>query len=539
MSVQSNGVPQTSAVRAALIALVAVLVGLAGFSGALLELGSRWIRQEEYSHGFLIPIVAAWLLWTRRDALRASIGRPAWTGPVIMLLAAAMHIIGELSAMFIFSQVGFVLALFGLALGIGGYSLLRTAFIPIVFLLFAIPMPYFIDSMMSFQLQLISSELGALFIRMFRIPVYLDGNIIDLGYYKLQVVEACSGLRYLYPLLSLSFLAAYLFHAPFWQRAVVFFSSIPITIAMNGFRIGMVGVTVDYWGTQAADGFLHFFEGWLIFLACAGVLAFEIYFLARISGKTFFEVFYFPSAAAELPQGLQAKSGGQMPLAASLLLLCAAGVAVFFISGRSEIIPDRTRFVTFPNQIGLWQGRTSLLEPEIERLLALDDYILSDYKGSDGKMVNLYVAYYGSQRKGESRPHSPIDCIPAGGWEITKFERTSYTNNSAELPLNRAIIERDSIKEVVYYWFEARGRKITNEYLAKWYLLADAIVMNRTDGALVRLITQVHPGETERDADERLQAFIRDAVPSLSEYLPSEATSRVKSVHYGAKSSQS
>jgi exosortase D (VPLPA-CTERM-specific) len=538
MSVQSIGVPQTSAVRAALIALVAVLVGLAGFSGALLELGSRWIRQEEYSHGFLIPIVAAWLLWTRRDALRASIGRPAWTGPIIMLLATAMHIIGELSAMFIFSQVGFVLALFGLALGIGGYSLLRTAFIPIVFLLFAIPMPKFIDSMMSLQLQLISSELGALSIRMFRIPVYLDGNIIDLGYYKLQVVEACSGLRYLYPLLSLSFLAAYLFHAPFWQRAVVFFSSIPITIVMNSFRIGMVGVTVDYWGTQAADGFLHFFEGWIIFLACAGVLAFEIYFLARISGKTFFEVFYFPSAAAELPQGLQAKSGGQMPLAASLLLLCAAGVAAFIISGRSEIIPDRTRFVTFPNQIGLWQGRTSLLEPEIERGLALDDYILSDYKGSDGKTVNLYVAYYRSQRKGES-PHSPIVCIPGGGWQITKFERTSYTNNSAELPLNRAIIERDSIKEVVYYWFDERGRKNNNEYLAKWYLLADAIVMNRTDGALVRLITQVHPGETERDADERLQAFIRDAVPSLSEYLPSEATSQVKSVHYGAKSSQS
>lgn len=153
-------------------------------------------------------------------------------------------------------------------------------------------------------------------------------------------------------------------------------------------------------------------------------------------------------------------------------------------------------------------------------------------------MVNLYVAYYRSQRKGES-PHSPIICIPGGGWQITKFERTSYTNNSAELFLNRAIIERDSIKEVVYYRFDERGRKNNNEYLAKWYLLADAIVMNRTDGALVRLITQVHPGETEGDADERLQAFIRDAVPSLSEYLSSEATSQVKSVHYGPKSSQS
>ena len=134
---------------------------------------------------------------------------------------------------------------------------------------------------------------------MFQIPVYRDGNIIDLGYYKLQVVEACSGLRYIYPLLSLSFLAAYLFNAPLWQRAIVFLSSIPITIVMNSVRIGLVGVTVNYWGTQAADGLLHFFEGWIIFLACAGILALEIYFIARISGKTFFEAFYFPRVAAE------------------------------------------------------------------------------------------------------------------------------------------------------------------------------------------------------------------------------------------------
>ena len=198
---------------------------------------------------------------------------------------------GELSAIHIFSQLGFILALIGLVLGIGGYSLLRTALVPILFLLFAIPMPYFIDSLVSFKLQLISSELGSYFIRMFQIPVYRDGNIIDLGNYKLQVVEACSGLRYIYPLLSLSFLAAYLCNVPLWQRALVFLSSIPLTIVMNGVRIGLVGVTVNYWGTQAANDVLHFFEGWIIFIACAAVLVLEIYCLARMSGKSVFDVF--------------------------------------------------------------------------------------------------------------------------------------------------------------------------------------------------------------------------------------------------------
>ena len=273
---------------------MAVLVSLAAFSQALLELVNRWNNQEEYSHGFLIPVVTLFLLWSRRDALRASIGQPSILGPALIALALAMHIVGELSAIWILSQVGFVLSLMGIVLAIGGYSLLRVCFIPIAYLLFAIPLPYFIDAVLTLKLQLISSQLGVLFISLFQIPVFLDGNIIDMGTYKLQVVEACSGLRYLYPLLSLSFLAAYLFNGPLWQRIVIFLSSIPIAIGMNGFRIGVVGFLVDRWGPRMAEGALHFFEGWVIFLACSILLAAEMYLLARISGRKFFDIFHVP-----------------------------------------------------------------------------------------------------------------------------------------------------------------------------------------------------------------------------------------------------
>ena len=153
-------------------------------------------------------------------------------------------------------------------------------------------------------------------------------------------------------------------------------------------------------------------------------------------------------------------------------------------------------------------------------------------------MVNLYVAYYASQRKGES-PHSPIVCIPGGGWAITSLEQINYDNAGEERPLNRVIIQKGEVKELVYYWFDERGRKIANEYWAKFYLLADAIVKNRTDGALVRLTTQVSPGESERDADQRLQAFMQDAVPRLSEFLPSDTSPHVNSVSYRPSGHQS
>jgi exosortase D (VPLPA-CTERM-specific) len=516
------------------VVAIAVLATVLAFHSGVAELVHRWSSQEEYSHGFLIPFVSVWLLWSRRDALRSGIGQPSWLGLVLILLAALMNLIGDLSAIFILSQVGFVVALAGIALAIGGYSLLRVVLVPIIFLLFAIPLPYFIDAILTLQLQLVSSELGAFVIHLFQIPVYLDGNIIDLGNYKLQVVEACSGLRYLYPLLSLSFLAAYLFQAPIWQRAVVFLSAVPITIAMNSLRIGLVGVLVSHWGIAQAEGVLHLFEGWVIFIACAALLAAEIFLLARLSGKRFFEVFHAPSIKPQPQSG--AAYTRFLPIAVCLATLVATGAAVSFVADRHEIVPDRPRFAAFPQALGSWQGRPSMLEPDVERGLKLDDYILANYSAPDHKPVNLYVAYYASQREGES-PHSPIVCLPGGGWQITEFERTSITDGNQSLPFNRVIIARDNQQSLVYYWFDERGRAVANEWWAKWYLFVDAITKNRTDAALVRLTTNVLPGETAHDADTRLRSFIQQLVPTLQKYLPSEAEPQLKTAAYRLKTS--
>ena len=533
MSTQSIRLDRATAVSTTLLLCIAVVIAFAAFSGGLLALVERWSRQEEYSHGFLIPFVAAWMLWARRDAVIASVGKPSWSGPVVIFVAAIMLIIGELSAFFLLLQLGFVVALLGIVLSVGGTSLLKVTFIPIAFLVFAIPLPYFIDSELSFRLQLISSELGVFFIRLFGVSVYLTGNVIDLGNYKLQVVEACSGLRYLYPLLSLGFLAAYLFQAPLWQRALVFLSAIPITIVMNSFRIGVVGLLVDRWGTAQAEGVLHFFEGWVIFIACAAILALEIWLLARFgSGKSFFQVFRPPEVKPSLPKTTKAGSMSSLPVAACLALLFGAGAGSFYLAGRHEIIPERQRFVSFPVNLGPWQGqRQNLLEADVEQVLKPDDYIISDYSKGKNDAVNFYVAYYSSQRKGYS-PHSPIVCIPGGGWQITQFERTTYQGKSLgiTLPLNRVVIARGNNKELVYYWFVQRGRPVANEYWAKWLLFVDAIAKNRTDGALVRLVTPFYPGESEHAADERLQSFIEVLEPHLNAYLPRETVPDAKSV---------
>jgi exosortase D (VPLPA-CTERM-specific) len=502
---------------------VLTLAAIAAHGGAVLEAAKRWSTQEEYSHGFLIPVVTVWMLWTRRKAMVDSIGPPSWIGLVAILIASMLHLIGELSALFILSQIGLIVALLGVALCVGGVSLFQITFVPIAFLSFAIPLPYFLDSVVSWRLQLLSSEIGVGLIRALQIPVFLGGNVIDLGPYKLQVVEACSGLRYLYPLFSLGFLGAWLFQAPFWQRAIILLSTIPITIVMNSVRIVFVAVLVNRWGPTQAEGLLHLFEGWIIFLVCAGLLLAEIFLFNRFGARKPLEsVFGVSSAEAKRTYDDRRTPIGIYPYIVScFFLLILSGLSGFMASNRHEVIPDRTHFALFPVNLGTWRGRASSFDPQVEHFLGLTDYILSDYAQLDGHGINLYVAYYASQRKGLS-PHSPQVCIPGNGWQIIDLERTSLRNpdDGSLLPINRVVVERETDKQLVYYWFEQRGRRIANEYLAKWHALEDAIFLNRSDGALVRLTTPIYPGEELDDADKRLQAFVSQLLRGLIGFLP-------------------
>ena len=172
--------------------MAGVLLAFAAFYGGLADLVTRWYKQEEYSHGFFLPLISLYLLWHRRAVLAESRGAPSAWGLVALVVAAGLLVLGEVTAIFIAIQVGFLVALVGLVLCYGGVSLLRVTLLPIAFLLFAIPLPYFIDSQLSWRLQLISSNLGVGFLRLLGYAVYLEGNVIDLGSYKLQVVEACS-----------------------------------------------------------------------------------------------------------------------------------------------------------------------------------------------------------------------------------------------------------------------------------------------------------------------------------------------------------
>ena len=493
--------------------LLALSAAIWVYWSGLSEAFFRWENQEEYSHGFLIPLVTLYILWEKKALILSAASKPMWSGIWLMLAALLIFFVGEVSALYLLIQYSFVLMLIGLSLVTLGRGTKYT-YAPILLLLFSIPLPYVIEVLLTAKLQLISSSLGVSFIRFCQIPVFLEGNVIDLGVYQLQVVEACSGLRYLFPLMSLGFIAAYFYQAAFWKRAFIFLATIPITILMNSFRIGVIGVLVDNWGISMAEGFLHDFEGWIIFMACAFILFLLIWSLEKLSGNKAGLGSVF--GIVEVPATQQAIKGAvsSLPLWVATALLILAGVLVNFLDERTENYPDHKALVNFPMNISAWNGKQEKLDNAVVEKLGMTDYLMANYVDEQHSRINFYIAYYQSQRKGVS-PHSPRVCIPGGGWEIVEFERIEAAGH----PVNRVVIKKGNQRQLVYYWFQGHGRVVANEYINKWYLFLDSIFKNRTDGALVRLSTAVNELEGIEASDAKIIGFMRESKPELNKFI--------------------
>jgi exosortase D (VPLPA-CTERM-specific) len=509
-----------------------VLVGLAvAYADSLAYLVEQWTENENYGHGFFIPFISLLLVWLKRDRIQRLQSKGSWWGVPIVLLAIVLYGLGEFGTLYVLLHLSFVLMLVGLCLAAFGRDILKELGFPLLYLLTMIPLPQFLFQELSGKLQLLSSALGVGCLQVVGITAFRDGNVIDLGPIQLQVVEACSGLQYLFPLMSLSLLCAYLFQAPMWKRAVVFVSSMPIAILLNGFRIGIIGVLVEVFGSGAAEGFLHLFEGWVIFVMSLVILAFVMWGLSRIGSgaerQSIFELLRLPSDSGTVVQpGVVRPLSHEGALPASLFcvvgLLVSVAVASPYLMSREEIMPPRESLLNFPMQAQQWQGSTFPLEKEYIDTLRFDDYLLADYRAAGESPVNFYVAYYRSQRKGQSA-HSPRTCIPGGGWEITSLRTVEVpTNDTATtaLRVNRLVIQKADAKQIVYYWFKQRDRVLTNEYLVKVFLVWDALARQRTDGALIRLSASVPPGHDEDEADRTLVDFTEAVNPLMSRFVP-------------------
>jgi exosortase D (VPLPA-CTERM-specific) len=504
-------------------AIVATLISFAPFFYEVFDFRTL---APDTGFGIVLPFVSLFLIWRQRDQLRGIPITGSWYGLLLVAAGLALRAIGAFSTMSTVVRYGFLLVLYGLVLSYTGPKLFRRLGAPLAILIFMVPLPMYLTGMLTLDLQLISSIIGVWIIRAFGISVFLEGNVVDLGTMQLEVAEACSGLRYLLPLMVLALMVAYLYRGEAWKRILIFLVSIPITVLMNSIRIGFIGITVEYWGRHMAEGVLHDFEGWLVFMFSVAAVLLVAFGLTKVGRRSRWSQAFDLAAAPALPAGATKAPTVQWNIPRSFVVatavVTAGAIAGLTMPERQSTIPDREDFAQFPTQVGDWTGRRGVLDKVYLDALDLTDYLLVDFVRAAGAYpINFYSAYY-SEQKGFNRIHSPRNCIPGGGWEISELTQRNVPlgGTGRTLPVNRAVIALGDQKELVYYWYQERGRAMTNENIVKWYLFWDSLKRNRTDGALVRIVAPLPRNASVAEVDAEMQRFAANVQPRLSHYIP-------------------
>ncbi len=253
------------------IALIAA-AALGVYAGVFRDLISVWWNDPDYSYGLLVPVLAGYIAWSNREQYSRIESHSSNSGMLLILAALVLLIAGSLGADYFSTRVSFCFLLAGIVVFLHGWQLLRAVAFPLGYLALMIPLPGIIYNQITLPLQLVASHLAANSIELMGIPVFREGNILKVPQYSVEVALACSGIRSLLSLVALSVGYSYFADRRMWVRGGLILSVVPIGIATNAFRITVTSLLGYRFGPQWAEGFLHLFSGWLIFLIALALM---------------------------------------------------------------------------------------------------------------------------------------------------------------------------------------------------------------------------------------------------------------------------
>lgn len=481
---------------------------------------NTWWTNEDYSYGFLIPIISVYLLWDKRSGLGDLQVKSSWSMLPPLVFFILLSIYGTLGSSPHISRPAIPILIILFAAFCFGVEAVKRLILPLGFLVFMVPLPSILDRTFGVFLKAVSSKLGGIIIRMCGLSVHVSGNVIDLGVTQLQVVDACSGLRFVFPLLALGVLYAYFFERVAWKRVFCVFSTIPIAVLTNGLRIGITGVLTYIYGSEVAQGFFHGFSGWAIFMVAFAFLFILGRFLRLLPPKGIGGgVSGIPEAALEDVPVVRSRNNGAF-LVSILLLLIVGGLS--WSTKALPALPIKGGIGSFPLAFADWRGQDAPLDPDIIVRSGAEDAFSALYKNIKYGEVSLYLGYRETAfLENQNFFHTPTVCLPASGWktEETSTHKIADVPGFEDLTVTKMIIDRMGTKQLVYFWFQTKNKATHDKNVNRFHLALHAIQRDNTHDLFIRSITPVKPKERIEDVEERLDLFVRDMMRALLDFL--------------------
>jgi len=487
-----------------------------------------WYNDENYSHGFLVPLISGYFLYTRWQELKDSPAIPLKAGLLVVVLGLLQLLIGWLGTEYFTMRSSLIVLLAGLILSFFGASVFRVLTLPLAYLFFMVPIPYIIYDAAAFPLKLFVTKASVFTLKAIGVVVLREGNIIMFPATTLEVADACSGIRSLVSLLALAVAYAFFIRITPWKRWLLICSAIPIAIFTNAVRVIVTGLLAQHWGEKAAQGFFHEFAGLAVFgVAMVMLVSFGAVLtrwekkIADSEQKTedrgqkeSLEVVEVKELKKE-----EERESCRISLPTVVAVLIMFGAVGLYINLHQDLqVPIKKSFDQFPVAISSWRMvGESYLSANVQKVLKATDTISRQYANSDGKKVSLYIGYHGGG-KDSGGIHSPKHCLPGSGWYEVSTKKTGLDLAGEKINLVQSVYQKGSEKEVFIYWFQARNKTINDEYSLKLAEITNSLLYRRRDTAFIRISV---PFETDQQAAIAIgELFLRDVFPALQEFLP-------------------
>lgn len=487
---------------------------LASYWPFISAMSSFW-QDGDNSYCYLVIPIFLYLCWDKKDVFQFAQFSWSYWGLIPALLSALLVMIGELGSVKTLTYIGLWGCVTSVFICLYGPKRSRHLFFPLLILFFVVPLPPYLNRILTFNMKMSASTLAVEMLRTAGVSVLQNGNILDLGVTRLQVVDACSGLRYIVSMVLMSLLIGNFFVTGLWRRLVLLFLVYPLTIAINSLRIFVTGLGALHGYDFLLEESYHDAAG-LIAFGIAGVVLYAVARILRRIGKT-------DTSKPFLDKGI-CSYGAAAPLIVTLslcLLFIGSGLSVKDRASQMNI-PARENFSSFPMQIDGWQGKPRILTEDIIDGLGSDDNIAATFT-KDGlpNTIHLLIPYYDFQDTSRAA-HAPQSCLLGGGWDMEESTVQRFRlSGEKDMDIGSMRLRQGEQQLLSYYFFFQRGRVISNPWWNKYYQIRDAFFLGRTDGALVRIEMPVAKGQSADEAQKILQDFLSELWPLLGKYIPS------------------